>query len=49
MIITGTPLAGMVLGPVVDGIATVFETTTGLAHRVGVESLTVGGSTTSDL
>lgn len=36
---TGEPISGMVLGEVVDGIATVFDASTGLAHRVGVESL----------
>jgi hypothetical protein len=36
---TGGPISGMVLGEVVDGIATVFDPDTGRAHRVGVESL----------
>jgi hypothetical protein len=35
----GTPITGMVLGPVEAGVATVFVRSTCLAYRVGVEAL----------
>lgn len=34
-------VTGMVLGEPVDGVATVFDTTTCLSYRVGVEALTM--------
>lgn len=37
--VVGTPIVGMVLGSPESGIASVFVVSTGLAYRVGVESL----------
>ena len=38
---TGQSITGLVLGVIVDGVATVLDLTTGTPHRVGVSSLTV--------